>query len=53
MENLIGRGCDLFLELGPGEVLAGLLRRISKDVEVVSVSDPASVAACAEKLLQM
>jgi [acyl-carrier-protein] S-malonyltransferase len=53
MENLIGRGCDLFLELGPGEVLAGLLRRIRKDVEVISVSDPASVLACAERLRGM
>jgi [acyl-carrier-protein] S-malonyltransferase len=50
MESLLGRGCDFFIELGPGEVLAGLLRRISKDVEVVSVSDPASVHACVEKL---
>jgi [acyl-carrier-protein] S-malonyltransferase len=50
MENLLARGCDLFIELGPGEVLAGLLRRTRKDVEVVSVSDPASVHACAEKL---
>ncbi|MEY2563933.1 MAG: [acyl-carrier-protein] S-malonyltransferase [Verrucomicrobiota bacterium] len=50
MENLVARGCDLFIELGPGEVLAGLLRRIRKDVDVVSVSDPASVHECAEKL---
>jgi [acyl-carrier-protein] S-malonyltransferase len=53
MENLLARGCNLFLELGPGEVLAGLLRRIRKDVEVMSVSDPASVLACAERLLQL
>jgi len=53
MENLLGRGCDLFLELGPGEVLAGLLRRTRKDVEVMSVSDPASVQACAKRLLQV
>ncbi len=50
MENLIDSGCDLFIELGPGEILAGLLRRIRKDVEVVSVSEPASVHACAEHL---
>ena len=50
MENLLARGCDLFIELGPGEVLAGLLRRMRKDAEVVSVSDPASVHACAEKI---
>jgi [acyl-carrier-protein] S-malonyltransferase len=50
MENLLERGCDFFIELGPGEVLAGLLRRTRKDAEVMSVSDPASVHACAEKL---
>ena len=53
MENLLGRGCDLFIELGPGEVLAGLLRRTRKDAEVISVSDPASVQACAERLREM
>jgi [acyl-carrier-protein] S-malonyltransferase len=53
MENLLARGCDLFIELGPGEVLAGLLRRTRKDVDVVSVSDPASVHACAEKLREL
>jgi [acyl-carrier-protein] S-malonyltransferase len=50
MERLAGLGCDFFIELGPGGVLAGLLRRTRKDVEVVSVSDSASVRACADKL---
>jgi [acyl-carrier-protein] S-malonyltransferase len=50
METLLDRGCDFFIELGPGEVLAGLLRRTRKDVEVMSVSDPASVHVCVEKL---
>jgi [acyl-carrier-protein] S-malonyltransferase len=53
MENLLERGCDLFIELGPGEVLAGLLRRTRKDANVVSVSDPASVHACVEKLREI
>ena len=53
MENLLERGCNFFIELGPGEVLAGLLRRTRKDAEVVSVSDPASVHACAERLREM
>jgi len=53
MENLLARGCDLFIELGPGEVLAGLLRRTRKDVDIISVSDPASVHACAEKLREL
>ena len=50
MERLAGLGCDFFIELGPGGVLAGLLRRTRKDVEVMSVSDSASVRACADKL---
>ena len=49
MESLFARGCNLFIELGPGEVLAGLLRRTRKDVDVISVSDAASVRACAER----
>ena len=50
MERLAGLGCDFFIELGPGGVLAGLLRRTRKDVNVMSVSDSASVRACTEKL---
>jgi [acyl-carrier-protein] S-malonyltransferase len=50
METLLARGCDLFIELGPGGVLAGLLQRIRKGVDVVSVSDAASVRAAAEAL---
>src|SRR5438270_10111629 len=50
MERLAGLGCDLFIELGPGGVLAGLLKRTRKDVDVVSVSDAESVRACSEKI---
>ena len=37
--GLLRLGCDFFIELGPGGVLAGLLRRTRKDVDVISVSD--------------
>ncbi len=50
MERLLARGCDLFIELGPGGVLAGLLKRTRKDVDVMSVSDAASAEACAARL---
>ena len=43
-------GCDVFIELGPGGVLAGLLQRTRKGVAVVSVSDAVSLQACVEKL---
>ena len=50
MERLLDRGCDLFIELGPGAVLAGLAQRIRKGIEVISVSDVPSLRACAERL---
>ena len=50
MERLVALGCDLFIELGPGGVLAGLLKRTRKDVDVVSVDDVESLRACAERL---
>jgi [acyl-carrier-protein] S-malonyltransferase len=36
-------GCDLFLELGPGEVVAGLVSRIRKGSRTISMSDVASL----------
>ncbi|PYL28639.1 MAG: [acyl-carrier-protein] S-malonyltransferase [Verrucomicrobia bacterium] len=50
VERLVALGCDLFIELGPGGVLAGLLRRTRKDVDVMWVSDAESVRKCAEKI---
>jgi len=50
MERLVDLGCDLFIELGPGGVLAGLLKRTRKDVEVISVGDIESVRAGAARL---
>ncbi len=50
VERLVKLGCDFFIELGPGGVLAGLLRRIRKELDVISVSDPESVRECAARL---
>lgn len=40
---LIAQGFTRFIELGPGGVLAGLMKRIDKNVEMISVSDAAAV----------
>ena len=50
MERLTDLGCDFFIELGPGGVLAGLLQRTRKGADVISVSDAESVGRCAERL---
>ena len=51
VERLAGLGCNFFIELGPGGVLAGLLRRTRKEVDVISVSEADSVRECAEKIV--
>ena len=43
MDFLLEAGHDLFLELGPGGQLAGMLSRIRKGTPVHSISDPASL----------
>ena len=40
---LHGAGVTRMVELGPGRVLSGLVKRIAKDVEVLNVEDPTSL----------
>jgi [acyl-carrier-protein] S-malonyltransferase len=51
VERLAALGCDFFIELGPGGVLAGLLQRTRKDADVISVSDAESVWKCAGRIV--
>ena len=50
MQRLLHLGCDFFIELGPGNVLAGLLKRANRDINVLSVGDAESVRKCGEAL---
>ncbi len=50
MEWLIGQGYTHFIELGPGNVLSGLMKRINKDVEMLNVADSATLDATVAKL---
>jgi [acyl-carrier-protein] S-malonyltransferase len=50
MESLAALDCDLFIELGPGGVLAGLLKRTITDIDVMSVADAESARNCAERI---
>jgi [acyl-carrier-protein] S-malonyltransferase len=42
---MLDAGAEVFIELGSGNVLAGLIKRIAKDAEVYSVGDKASLEA--------
>ena len=51
MDYLLNEGHTLFLELGPGGQLAGMLGRIRKGTPVHSISDPASLEKAVAALL--
>lgn len=50
MQWLVAQGYTRVIELGPGNVLSGLMKRISKDVEILNVSDSASLDVTVAKL---
>ncbi len=50
MELLIGEGVDTFVEVGPGKVLCGLMRQISREVKCFNVEDAASLKNAGKSL---
>ena len=50
IERMAADGVTHALEIGPGKVLAGLAKRISKQIRVLSVGDPAAIDRAAEFL---
>lgn len=50
VEAMVRDGFDTFVEVGPGSVLGGLVRKIARDVRVLSVEDPASLDKTAAAL---
>jgi [acyl-carrier-protein] S-malonyltransferase len=44
VQNMIAQGVRVFIEIGPGEVLSNLVRRIDSDVETYSLDTPESLS---------
>ena len=41
--NMIGSGVNHFIEIGPGKVLSGLVKRINKEVMVNSINNETDI----------
>jgi [acyl-carrier-protein] S-malonyltransferase len=48
VRELVAQGVTTFVEIGPGQVLSGLLRRCDRSLRTVSVGDPESLAKLQE-----
>lgn len=53
MQDLVAKGHTLFIEMGPGKTLAGMMGRICKDVTVISIEDVPTLQAAIETLKAM
>jgi len=52
VRDMIDNGVTVFVEVGPGRVLTGLLRQIDRSVRVFNVEDSATLQSTIEKLPQ-
>jgi [acyl-carrier-protein] S-malonyltransferase len=52
VREMIDSGVSIFVEVGPGKVLAGLLRQIDRSVRCFNVEDAAGLKATLEKITQ-
>lgn len=43
VEFMIGAGVSTFIEIGPGKVLSGLVRRINRDVRTINISEAQAI----------
>ncbi len=50
MQALVDQGERLFIEMGPGKTLAGMMARICKEARVISIEDAASLEAAIAEL---
>jgi [acyl-carrier-protein] S-malonyltransferase len=52
VRDMIERGVTIFVEVGPGKVLSGLLRQIDRSVRCFNVEDSASLHSTIERITQ-
>ncbi|MFQ5925435.1 MAG: ACP S-malonyltransferase [Dehalococcoidia bacterium] len=43
VEYMVGAGVSTFIEIGPGQVLSGLIKRISNEAQILNIGDAESI----------
>ena len=43
VEYMVGAGVSTFIEIGPGQVLHGLIKRINQEAEILNIEDTSSI----------
>ena len=51
VENMIAKGVDTFVEIGPGKTLAGFMKRINKEVRMVNIGSVEDLEKAVELLI--
>jgi [acyl-carrier-protein] S-malonyltransferase len=50
VEYMIEQGVDTFVEIGPGKVLSGLVKKVNRNVHTIAINDQQSLEAAIEQL---
>lgn len=53
IEHMISNGVSTFIEIGPGQVLSALIRRINKDVKTINIGDVNAIKRLSGSILQL
>lgn len=43
VEYMVGAGVSIFIEIGPGQVLQGLIKRINREAQILNIEDTSSI----------
>lgn len=50
IQKMVEEGVDTFIEIGPGKVLAGLVKKITPESKIYNIFDKASLNTCVEEI---
>lgn len=53
VEKMVALGVTHFIEVGPGKVLAGLIKKIAREAEILNIEDCASLEKALDKLREV